>query len=273
MFKKSPLSQPSKSQRRLSLNCFPEESNQSNAHMKRKVPACSSATAQTAAIAQNQIHLREPAVERDQRHPGARECNLILRLLDRPRSAAALALTIAAAMMFSAMAARAQDVEVNGFMTDVPAGGGVFDYTLTLENTGSEPVEGLWLGWALSSNPVFDIQSPTNAGNNLGWASDVDGNSVQYGGSSSETFLEPGESGTFTFDSTSTPAQFMSQTAGQSVAYGDDASQFAIEDNSLHSVEFAPAVVPEPSVAGLLPIGALIAAGWRRLRARSAARG
>ena len=240
--------------------------------MKQIVSTRSSSTAQVATAAHNRIHLRNPAIEQDQRHSEAREGNLILRLIDRPHSAATFLLALAAALTLSAMAARAQDVEVSGFLNFVPASGGVFDYTLTLQNTGSEAVEGLWLGWALSSNPVFDIQSPTNAANNLGWASPVDGNSVQYGGSGSETLLEPGESGTFTFDSTSTPAQFMSGAAGQSVAYGVDASQFAIEDNSLHSVEFAATVVPEPSLAGLLPIGLVIAAGWRRLRrARAAA--
>jgi hypothetical protein len=177
-----------------------------------------------------------------------------------------LSLAILAGLTLAAISTHAQDVAVTGFLTDVPAAGGVFDYTLTLQNTGSEAIEGLWLGWALSSNPVFDITSPTSAGNNLGWVSPVDGNSVQYGGSPSETTLAPGHMGIFTFDSTSTPAQFMSGAAGQSVAYGVDASQFAIEDNSLHSVEFAPAVVPEPSPVGLVIVAALGISwlAWRR---------
>ena len=179
---------------------------------------------------------------------------------------------IAAAFIFSGLSARAQDVAVTGLLSDVPAAGGVFDYTLTLQNTGSEAVESLWLGWALSSNPVFDIASPTDAGNNAGWASVVDGDSVQYGGSASETFLEPRASATFTFDSTSTPAEFMSQTAGQSVAYGVDASPFAIEDNSLNSVEFAATVaaVPEPSTVGLL-IMVVLGIPFLRWRRRSQA--
>src|SRR5271170_6879094 len=106
---------------------------------------------------------------------------------------------IAAGLALSAISAQAQDVAVTGTLTDVPGGGGVFDYTLTLKNTGSEAVEGLWLGWALSSLPVFNVASPTAAGNNLGWVSPVDGNSTQYGGSPSETTLAPGSTGTFTF--------------------------------------------------------------------------
>lgn len=175
---------------------------------------------------------------------------------------------LAAALIFSALSAHAQDVAVSSLLTDVPAAGGAFDYTLTLQNTGSEAIESLWLGWALSSNPVFDIASPTEAGNNLGWASVVDGDSVQYGGSPSETFLAPRATAAFTFDSTSTPAEFMSKTAGQSVVYGVDASPFAIEDDSLNSVEFAPslAAVPEPSAVGLLMMAAtgISFLGWRR---------
>jgi hypothetical protein len=168
-------------------------------------------------------------------------------------------LALIAAFAALAIPARSQDVAVTGFLSFAPAVNGTFDYTLTLQNTGSEAIEGLWLGWALSSNPVFNVDDPTNAGNALGWASPVDGNSVQFGGSPSETFLATGRSTTFTFDSTSTPAQFMSQAAGQSVAYGVDASQFAIEDDTLHSVEFAPTVVsvPEPSAISLLVAGAL----------------
>ena len=160
-------------------------------------------------------------------------------------------LAVAAGLALSAVSSHAQDVGVTGTLTYVAAGGGVFDYTLTLHNTGSEAVESLWLGWALSSTPVFNVLSPTAAGNNLGWANVVDGNSVRYGGSSSETTIPSGGSGVFTFASTSTPAQFMSGAAGQSVAYGVLATQFAIEDNSLHSVEFLPTVVLVPPTVAI----------------------
>jgi hypothetical protein len=167
-------------------------------------------------------------------------------------------LAVAAGLALSAISSHAQDVLVTGSLTDVPGGGGVFDYTLTLHNTGSEAVQSLWLGWALSSNPVFDVLNPTAAGNNLGWNNVIDGNSIQYGGTAG-TAIASGGTGIFAFDSTSTPAQFMSQAAGQSVAYGVNASQFAIEDTTLHSEEFAPTVVatPEPSTLSLLTLSAL----------------
>jgi len=179
-----------------------------------------------------------------------------------------LFLGVAMGLGLSAICACGQNVEVSGSLTDVAVGGGVFAYTLTLENTGSESIESLWLGWALSSNPVFNVINPTNVGNGLGWASNIDGNSVKYGGSPSETLIATGGTGVFTFDSTSTPAQFMSQAAGQSVVYGTNATQFAIEDNSLDSVEFAPVVVPEPCAAGLLCAGLLGFLGMNRGKGR-----
>ena len=167
-------------------------------------------------------------------------------------------MAVAAGLAVFSISAQAQDVLVTGSLTDTSLGGGVFSYTLTLDNTGPEAVESLWLGWALSSSPVFNVISPTSAGNNLGWNNVLDGNSIQYGGASGTAIAANG-TGTFTFDSTSIPAQFMSGAAGGSVAYGVDATQFAIEDSTLHSVEFAPTVVatPEPSTFGLLAIGAL----------------
>jgi len=169
---------------------------------------------------------------------------------------------VATGLALATISTRAQDVAATGSLTFVPAGGGVYDYTLTLSNTGPEAIEGFWLGWALSSSPVFNVLNPTKATNNLGWSSPVDGNSVKYGGSASETTILSGGSGIFTFNSTSTPAQFRSGAAGQSVAYGVDATQFAIEDNSLHSVEFSPAVVfVPPSVSITNPAsGAVFAA-------------
>jgi len=174
-----------------------------------------------------------------------------------------LALLVAAGLALPAISAHAQDVTVTAFLTFVPAANNVFDYTLTLKNTGPEAIESLWLGWVPGD---FDIDSPTNVGNDLGWASPVVSDSVEYGGSPSETFLASGATGTFTFDSTSTPADFMSESAGPSVAYGVDAQPFAIEGTTLHSVEFSPEVVPEPSTVGLLVAGALaiLGLGWRR---------
>jgi hypothetical protein len=82
--------------------------------------------------------------------------------------------------------------------------------------------------------------------------------------------LTPGNSGTFSFFSTSTPALITTLPHGQSVAYvnGIDFSQ-GVAGSSTSA--FSPTLVaaPEPSSVALLAVGALglLASGWRKLRA------
>jgi hypothetical protein len=174
-----------------------------------------------------------------------------------------LSLALGAGLVFTSMTASAQqNVIVSGSLTYTGPTAGVYDYTLTMSAFGSQSVESLWLGWALDSNPVFNVLNPSNVGNSLGWQNIIDGNSVMYAGTTG-TALAPGHSATFTFDSTSTPTQFenpaTSGGSGKSVAYGTAAQQFGIFDTTPNSFDFAPTVVttPEPSTLGLLAIGSL----------------
>jgi len=173
-------------------------------------------------------------------------------------------LTVGAILAASAISSQAQNVVVNGTLSYVPGAGSVFDYTLTIHNTGTEAVESLWVGWIPG---VFDINSPTSVGNNLGWSSSADGNSIQYLGTGT-TAIASGGTGVFTFDSTSTPAQFMSDAAGDSTAYGVNAAngQLSFTLSGADTETFNPTVVPEPSMAALFGIGAfgLGLARWRR---------
>jgi hypothetical protein len=164
-------------------------------------------------------------------------------------------LAVAAGLAASPISSRAQDVLVTGSLTDTSLGGGIFKYTLTLHNTGTEAVESLWFGWTVGN---FNVANPSSPGNLLAWTSTLDGSSIQYGGTSG-TALAPNASGTFTFDSTAAPSQIPAMNGWDSVAYGVDASQFAIENTTLHSDEFTPSVVttPEPSTFSLFAIGTL----------------
>jgi hypothetical protein len=147
-------------------------------------------------------------------------------------------------------------------ISDVPVSGG-YDYTITLENTGSTLLNSFWYGWTTSGNNL--PADPSTAGNNLGWNNDLDGNSIMWVNSSGTT-LAAGNSGTFSFFSISSPAAITAPPAGESVAYvnGIDFS----EGSAGHSTGvFSPTVVaiPEPSPAALLALGSL---GLLALRCR-----
>jgi hypothetical protein len=149
-------------------------------------------------------------------------------------------LAVVTSLVVSAASIHAQDVNVTGSLTYVAGTGGVFDYTLTLSNAGPEAIESLWLGWIPG---LFDIAQPTITGNTPGWSSVLDGDSIQYGGTSG-TALASGASATFTFESTSTPAQFQSGTAGPSTVYGvNDISQLSLSLSPQDTQVFTPTVV------------------------------
>jgi hypothetical protein len=135
-----------------------------------------------------------------------------------------------------------------------------------LNNTGPESIESLWFGWTVGN---FNVANPSSPGNLQGWSSSVVGDSIQYGGTSGSA-IATGHSGTFTFDSTATPSQIAGMNGWDSVLYGVNASQFAIENTTADSLEFIPNLVatPEPSTIGLLAVGSLGFLGTVRRKIR-----
>lgn len=168
-----------------------------------------------------------------------------------------LSLAVAVALAAAALPSQAQNVNVTTSLNYVAGAGSVYDYTLLFNNTGPESVESLWLGWVPGS---FNISSPSSAGNNLGWSSTLDGNSIEFGGTAGAA-LASGHSGTFTFDSTTTPAQFIAHTgqAGDSTAYGVNAAngQLSFSLSPPDTETFFLTVAPEPSTYALLALGSL----------------
>ena len=77
-----------------------------------------------------------------------------------------LPLTLVAALATSTLSGHAQNVNVTTSLTSVMGSAGVFDYTLTLNNTGPEAIESFWLGWvlAVSISSVHLVPGTTSAG-------------------------------------------------------------------------------------------------------------
>jgi len=167
-----------------------------------------------------------------------------------------VALAVAAGLAASTTSSHAQGATAT--ISDVAAGGGVFDYTILLQDTGSTSLNSFWYGWTTSGNNLPVGHNPTTAANTLGWANTLDGNSIKWINSSG-TALAPGQSGTFTFVSTATPSAITSSPSGESVAYVNGITFTENNPGDSTSV-FSPTLVaaPEPSSVSLL-MGGLIA--------------
>jgi hypothetical protein len=179
------------------------------------------------------------------------------------------AFAIAAGLAGSATSSHAQGAVAT--ISEVSGSGGLFDYTITLQNTGSVNLNSFWYGWTLGGNNLPSI--PSNPANSLGWANVLAGNSIEWENTTSAPSLAPGDSATFTFASPSTLAAMTTAPAGESVAYTTGTIQFNQGLAGQSTPVFSPSVaaVPEPSVS-LLGIASLILAGsfkWRTASRKS----
>ena len=169
------------------------------------------------------------------------------------------ALGVAAGLAVSTVSGHAQNATAT--ISGVAAGGGVFDYTITLKNTGTTLLDGFWYAWTLGGNNLS--AAATNPGSSLGWVdTSIAGNtSISWQGNSGNT-LAVGQSATFTFDSTETPTAITTSPSGESVVY---VGGIGFEQNAsgVASPVFSPTLVaaPEPSSLGLLMAGLFVMAG------------
>ena len=75
-----------------------------------------------------------------------------------------LALAIAISLAISRLSSDAQSATAT--ISGVLAGGGNFDYTITLKNTGGDTLNSFWYGWTLSGN---NLPSVFVLRDNLNW--------------------------------------------------------------------------------------------------------
>jgi PEP-CTERM motif len=170
--------------------------------------------------------------------------------MNSPLKSFSIGLVTAFGLATSAVSAHAQSATAT--ISDTAVVGG-FDYTVTLNNTGSTVFNSFWFGWIqfLDDLPA----APSNAANSLGWNNDLSGNSIQYI-SSGGTALAAGHSATFTFFDTATPTQMLTSPSPESVAYvnGIDDSQ-GVTGDSTGIITPTLVSAPEPSTLGLMGVG------------------
>ena len=172
----------------------------------------------------------------------------------------------------AASSLHAQTISASATLAETGTSGSEFDYTLTLDNTGTVPINALWYGWVQGH---FDLpSSPTSITALSGWSGDADGDSIQFENGTGSA-IAPGSFGTFTFESTFGPAAMTSGTTGgtatgNSVVYASASgpSTFGESQPGVSSGPFVPTLqaVPEPSTFGLLATGLTGMSFWMAKR-------
>ena len=175
-------------------------------------------------------------------------------------------LAITAGLSASTVSSLAQSAMAT--ISGVSAGGGSYDYTITLQNTSSYSLNSFWYGWTTDGNNL--PSNPTVAGNSLGWDNDLTGNSIIWQNTSGVPLL-PGQSGTFTFSSPDSPSAIAAPPSGESVAYvGEvDGSQAAPGDSTDVFSPVPSVSTPEPAALDLIAAGSIGLLGSLRRRLRA----
>jgi hypothetical protein len=168
-------------------------------------------------------------------------------------------LALAATAGFAMSTASSQAQSASATISGTAVAGG-YNYTITLTDTTGGNIDSFWYGWTVFGNNLPSI--PSSAGNSLGWANDVSGNSIMWLGG---TAMTPNQKATFTFFSTSTPGAITTSPSGESVTYVG-----GIDFSSDGQGVFSPVLVatPEPSSLAMMAVGSLglLGAGWRKFR-------
>lgn len=162
----------------------------------------------------------------------------------------------------------------SGSLSSQQLGPNSYEYSLTLQNTGTTPIKTFWFGWIVYQpfGYIYDLlpSAPTTVISPSGWngagLNDSGFSPGKYGIEwTSATGLAAGASlSGFKFDSPDNPTTIGTQTgfAGYPIR---ESWVYQGASQSDAGFEFTPSVtVPEPGVALLLPIGLLVRRGSAR---------
>jgi len=157
----------------------------------------------------------------------------------------------------------AQGITASGTLVGTPdATPGLYDYTLTLKDTGSTTVGSLWYAWVPGT--FYLPHTPNSVSPAANWNDSIvgfgNGSSIQFTAGSAANDLTPGQSVSFGFVSQDSPATLQGNFNG-----GPTGTSVAYANNSLGGSSFTFVVqsVPEPSTWLLMAGGGL---GWLGLR-------
>ncbi|MFO1477856.1 MAG: PEP-CTERM sorting domain-containing protein [Verrucomicrobiota bacterium] len=171
------------------------------------------------------------------------------------------------------VAACAQNELADATMTSNAGAGGLYNYSIALQNTGPTTIGTFWYAWI--PGQFYLPTAPASVTAPAGWTFSIvnpggGASSILFYANSTINFLQPGSSLTFRFSSLDTPAVLSGDAAaypgtpiGTSWLYSgqpgsDVGARFVVES-----------VVPEPSSTALLALAAAAVAPRARRRARA----
>jgi hypothetical protein len=144
-------------------------------------------------------------------------------------------------------------------LTSVAGGGGAYNYTITLQNTGPTTIGSFWYGWTPSA--FYLPTAPTSPLGLTGWSGTVvtalGGSSIEFVASSLAYYLGAGQSTTFTFTSMDSPATLAGNSPVHATFPTGSSWLYQAGLFSDAGAEIIVQSVPEPSLLGLLSVGSL----------------
>jgi hypothetical protein len=174
-------------------------------------------------------------------------------------------------MILAAASAASAAESATATVAQTGSGGGLFNYTITLHNTGTTPIGTFWYSWI--PFPFYDFlkSQPTNVGAPTGWVAPVDnegagdGYSIEYYNLSGSNIPVGGSSSAFTFSSPDNLATITGATPYYGGAFNSGVSFiYSGFPESDAGTEFTVTAAPEPGCIGLLALSSTVLFGRRR---------
>jgi hypothetical protein len=164
-------------------------------------------------------------------------------------------LLLALALAGTTASLHGQSIDASGQISGVAAGGGLYDYTLTVSEASdtTTPIASFWYSWVPGG--FFLPSDPSSAAGPTGWSAGIVANSIQYSSGSTATDIAPGTSKTFSYVASFSPAQ-LAATPNSGITY---AYAGAVDASTPFEAFTVTEVVPEPSATSLLAIPLV---GW-----------